>query len=74
MNKAKFAVKAALVGTALSGFADRTSVAVYLCVDSFHCGARGGAGRRHPRGHYSTAFTMDSMTFLASPNTIIVFG
>ena len=23
---------------------------------------------------YSTAFTIDSMTFFASPNTIIVFG
>jgi hypothetical protein len=36
-----------------------------------------------PRGHgvptlqqrfYSTAFTIDSITFFASPNTIIVFG
>ena len=29
------------------------------------------SNRRQP---HSTAFTIDSMTFLASPNTIIVFG
>jgi hypothetical protein len=36
--------------------------------------------RKRPRGQgvptlrYSTAFTIDSITFFASPNTIIVFG
>ena len=40
---------------------------------ALHCAAW-TARAAHVQPPYSTAFTIDSITFFASPNTIIVFG